>query len=60
MAKKSSKLAINGKQVTVETELQDGSYTVKDSKGRLIGTGSAQGGGPLLVLVAIAQHRKNC
>ena len=45
MAKKSSKLAINGKQVTVETELQDGSYTVKDSKGRLIGTGSAQGGG---------------
>lgn len=45
MAKKSSKLAINGKQVTVETELQDGSYTVKDSKGRLIGTGSASGGG---------------
>ena len=45
MAKKSSKLAINGKEVTVETELQDGSYTVKDSKGRLIGTGSASGGG---------------
>lgn len=45
MAKKSSKLAINGKQVTVETELQDGSYTVKDSQGRLIGTGSASGGG---------------
>jgi len=45
VAKKSSKLAINGKQVTVETELQDGSYTVKDSKGRLIGTGSASGGG---------------
>ena len=45
MAKKSSKIAINGKQVTVETELQDGSYTVKDSKGRLIGTGSASGGG---------------
>ena len=45
MAKKSSKLAINGKEVTVETELQDGSYTVKDSKGRIIGTGSASGGG---------------
>ena len=45
MAKKSSKLAINGKEVTVETELHDGSYTVKDSKGRIIGTGSASGGG---------------
>ena len=32
MAKKSSKLAINGKQVTVETELQDGSYTINDPR----------------------------
>ena len=45
MAKKSSKLNINGKQVTVETELENGAYTVKDSKGRTLGSGDAASGG---------------
>lgn len=49
MAKKSSKLNINGKQVTVETELENGAYTVKDSKGRTIGSGDAASGGNLKV-----------
>ena len=47
MAKKSSKLNINGKQVTVETELENGAYTVKDSKGRTIAEGDAASGGNL-------------
>ena len=45
MAKKSSKLNINGKSVTVETELENGAYTVKDSKGRIIGSGDSASGG---------------
>jgi hypothetical protein len=45
VAKKSSKLNINGKQVTVETELENGAYTVKDSKGRTLGSGDAASGG---------------
>lgn len=45
MATKSSSLNVNGKKVTVESNLDDGSYTVKDSQGRLIGSGSASSGG---------------
>tara|TARA_X000001036_G_scaffold402423_1_gene408214 strand:- start:5877 stop:7196 length:1320 start_codon:yes stop_codon:yes gene_type:complete len=45
VAKKSSKLNINGKSVTVETELENGAYTVKDSKGRIIGSGDSASGG---------------
>ena len=44
MAKKSSKLNLNGKKVTVETELENGAYTVKDSKGRTIAEGDAASG----------------
>ena len=47
MAKKSSKLNLNGKKVTVETELENGAYTVKDSKGRTIAEGDAASGGNL-------------
>lgn len=47
MATKSSSLNVNGKKVTVESNLDDGSYTVKDSQGRLIGSGSASSGGSI-------------
>jgi len=47
VAKKSSKLNLNGKKVTVETELENGAYTVKDSKGRTIAEGDAASGGNL-------------
>jgi hypothetical protein len=47
VAKKSSKLNLNGKKVTVETELENGAYTVKDSKGRTIAEGDATSGGNL-------------
>ena len=45
MATKSSQLNVNGKKVTVESDLNSGSYTVKDSQGRLIGSGSSSSGG---------------
>ena len=48
MSTKSSKLAINGKQVTVQSNLENGSFTVKDSDGRLIGSGTAAGGGSVV------------
>ncbi len=48
MSTKSSKLAINGKQVTVKSNLENGSFTVKDSEGRLIGSGTAAGGGSVV------------
>ena len=48
MSTKSSKLAINGKQVTVKSNLENGSFTVKDSQGRLIGSGTAAGGGSVV------------
>lgn len=47
MATKSSQLNVNGKKVTVESDLNSGSYTVKDSQGRLIGSGSASSGGSI-------------
>lgn len=47
MATKSSSLNVNGKKVTVESNLDSGSYTVKDSQGRLIGSGSASSGGSI-------------
>ena len=48
MSTKSSKLAINGKQVTVQSNLENGSFTVKDSDGNLIGSGTAAGGGSVV------------
>ena len=45
MSTSSSTINIGSKQVTVESNLTDGSYTVKDSSGRLIGNGNANTGG---------------
>ena len=47
MATASSTINVNGKTVTVESNLDDGSYTVKDSGGRLIGNGSNSSGGTI-------------
>ena len=44
MATASSTIAVRGKQVTIESDLNDGSYTVS-YKGQTIGTGSAESGG---------------
>ena len=46
MATASSEIAVNGKKVTVESDLDTGSYTVKYS-GKTIGTGSASTGGKI-------------
>ena len=49
MATKSSKIAVNGKQLTVTSDLVDGSYTVTDTLNRVVGTGRATNGGKFVV-----------
>ena len=46
MATASSTIAVNGKKVTIESDLNDGSYTVS-YKGQTIGTGSNSSGGKI-------------
>ena len=47
MAKKSSKIAVNGRILEVQTDLDNGAYTVK-YKGELIGEGGATSGGKFI------------
>jgi hypothetical protein len=47
MSTATREIAVNGRKVTIESNLNDGSYTVKDTAGRLIGSGAASTGGKI-------------